>query len=91
MRKEFVEKEKICKEYATIDKNILIKCRLYLIVIFIFLVIAPNINFLKFNIDFNLLEFIHSDTNIALIWGFFSGMTLTAMLIVSLILQTTEK
>lgn len=91
MRKELVDKNNVSKEFVTIEKDFLIKIRLYLTAVFICMVIAPGINFSKFNIDFNLLDFIHSNTNIALLWGFFSGMILTAMLIISFILQTTEK
>lgn len=91
MRKELVDKNNVSKEFVTIDKDFLIKVRLYLTVLFICMIIAPGINFYKFNINFNLLDFIHSNTNIALLWGFFSGMILMAMLIISFILQTTEK
>lgn len=91
MRKEFIDKDNIAKEFLLIDRDFLLKVRLILVLILACIVVAPMINFSKFNINFDLFEFIHSDTNIALLWGFFTGMILMSLFIVSLILQSIEK
>ena len=82
-----MRKKRVYKEFATIDKDVLLKIRFYMSFIFVSIMIVPHLNYPKFGIDFNFMDFIHSDSNISLIWGMFLGMFLASYLIVGFTLE----
>ena len=82
-----MRKSRVYKEFATIDKDILLKIRFYMSFIFGAIMIIPHLNYPKFGIDFNFMDFIHSDSNISLVYGMFLGIFIALYMAVIFLLE----
>lgn len=82
-----MRKSRVYKEFATIDKDVLLKTRFYMSFIFGAIMILPHLNYPKLGINFNFMDFIHSDSNISLIYGIFLGIFIALYLTVIFTLE----